>query len=211
VRRLDELEDANRWAHRLADFGDRTATVAAALHEFVSDPPPLTPTFVARLLAQLRAAAGAHPPLLRLEHWIAEQGMQAEEASARANERVALTQLIMANSITSLRGIARMDWEAFRASDEAVLPGSGGMYAGMTLGAGPVPPRGGAHLEALASPSRTSRGSRWTWHSPRPATGRGLPAPARRPHLRDEGLAEVGGPSARRHRLIAGRPSPETS
>jgi len=137
VRRLDELEDANRWAGRLADFGDRTATVAAALHEFVSDPPPLTPTFVARLLAQLRAAAGAHPPLLRLEHWIAEQGMHAEEASARANERVALTQLIMANSITSLRGIARMDWEAFverQSAIEAVLRRDpGGVYAGMTF------------------------------------------------------------------------------
>ncbi|MGH7513798.1 MAG: GH36-type glycosyl hydrolase domain-containing protein [Gemmatimonadales bacterium] len=137
VRRLDEMEAADQWTALLADTGDRTPAAAAALHQFVSNPPPLTPTFVARLLAQLRAAGGAHPPLLRLEHWIAEQGMQAEEAAARANERVALTQLTMANSITSLRGIARMDWEAFverQSAMEAVLRRDpGGIYAGMTF------------------------------------------------------------------------------
>jgi len=137
VRRLDEMEAADQWTALLADTGDRTSAASAALHQFVSNPPPLTPTFVARLLAQLRAAGGAHPPLLRLEHWIAEQGMQAEEAAARANERVALTQLTMANSITSLRGIARMDWEAFverQSAMEAVLRRDpGGIYAGMTF------------------------------------------------------------------------------
>jgi cellobiose phosphorylase len=137
VRRLDELESADQWADLLEDQGDRTAAATAALHKFVSSPPPLTPAFVARLLAQLRAAGGAHPPLLRLEHWIAEHAMHAEEAAARANERVALTQIIMANSITSLRGIARMDWEAFverQSAMEAVLRRDpGGVYAGMTF------------------------------------------------------------------------------
>jgi cyclic beta-1,2-glucan synthetase len=125
VRRLEELESADAWAALLVDpAGERVAETTAALHEFVSNPPPLTPTFVARLLVQLRAGGGAQPPLFRLEHWIADQGMQAEEASARANERVALTQLTMANSITSLRGIARMDWDAFverQSAMEAVL------------------------------------------------------------------------------------------
>jgi cellobiose phosphorylase len=137
VRRLEELEAADQWTALLADTGDRTPAATAALHKFVSDPPPLTPTFVARLIAQLRAAGGAHPPLLRLEHWIAENGMNAEEAAARANERVALTQLTMANSITSLRGIARMDWEAFverQSAMEAVLRRDpGGVYPGMTF------------------------------------------------------------------------------
>ena len=88
-------------------------------------------------MTQLRAAGGAHPPLLRLEHWIAEQGMHAEEAAARATQRVALTQLMMANSITSLRGIARMDWEVFverQSAMEAVLRRDpAGVYAGMTF------------------------------------------------------------------------------
>src|SRR5262249_60076148 len=112
-RRVGEPEPADQGASLLADPGDRTATATAALHKFVSNPPPFTPTFVSRLLAQLRAAGGAHPPLLRLEHWIAENAMHAAEAAARANEREALTQIIMANSLTSLRRIARMDRDAF--------------------------------------------------------------------------------------------------
>ena len=114
VRRLEELEAADGWATRLVEAGDESAAaVAEALTDFISDPPLLTPTFVSRFLGQLRGAGGGRPELLRLEHWIAEHGMPAEEASGRATERVALTQLTMANSITSLRGIARMDWEAF--------------------------------------------------------------------------------------------------
>ena len=37
-------------------------------------------------------------------------GLPAEEAHSRATQRLALTQIMMANSITSLRAIARMDW-----------------------------------------------------------------------------------------------------
>ena len=39
--------------------------------------------------------------------------MSAEDAAARATQRLALTQVMMANSITSLRAIARLDWKAF--------------------------------------------------------------------------------------------------
>jgi cyclic beta-1,2-glucan synthetase len=138
VQRLEELESADTWAALLVDpAGERVGATTAALHEFVSDPPPLTPTFVARLLSQLRAGGGAQPPLFRLEHWIADHGMHAEEAAARANERVALTQLTMANSITSLRGIARMDWDAFverQSAMEAVLRRDpAAVYARMTF------------------------------------------------------------------------------
>jgi cellobiose phosphorylase len=138
VRRLDELEAADRWAARLVDAGDESAAaVAAALNEFISYPPLLTPAFVSRFLAELRPAGGGRPELLRLEHWINEQGMAAEEAAARATERVALTQLTMANSITSLRGIARMDWESFverQSAIEATLrQDPAGVYARMTF------------------------------------------------------------------------------
>ena len=39
--------------------------------------------------------------------------MSAEEAAARANQRLAHTQLMMANSITSLRAISHRDWRTF--------------------------------------------------------------------------------------------------
>jgi cyclic beta-1,2-glucan synthetase len=121
VRRLEELESADGWATRLVEAGDESAAaVAEALNDFISDPPLLTPAFVSRFLGQLRGSGGGRPELLRLEHWIADHGMSAEEAAARATERVALTQLTMANSITSLRGIARMDWEAFVERQSAI-------------------------------------------------------------------------------------------
>ena len=138
VRRLEELESADEWTARLVDAGDESgAAVAAALNEFINFPPLLTPTFVSRFLGQLRAAGGGRPSLVRLQDWIAEHGMPAEEAAARATERVALTQLTMANSITSLRGIARMDWEAFverQSAMEATLrQDPAGVYARMTF------------------------------------------------------------------------------
>jgi len=114
VRRLEELETADAWAGRLGEAaagGD--GRLESALAEFLDRPPDLSPTFVARFLQQLRFQHGAMPRLRPLELWVAEQGMSAEDASGRATERVALTQVMMANSITSLRAIARMDWETF--------------------------------------------------------------------------------------------------
>src|SRR5439155_24629641 len=48
-----------------------------------------------------------------LEQWIAEEGMTGEVAASQATHRLAITQIVMANSITSLRSIARMDWREF--------------------------------------------------------------------------------------------------
>jgi cellobiose phosphorylase len=114
VRRLDELETADEWAAHLAQAAaDSDGRLEASLAEFLDRPPELSPTFVARFLQQLRFQAGVNPRLRPLELWVAEHGMSAEDASGRATERVALTQVMMANSITSLRSIARMDWETF--------------------------------------------------------------------------------------------------
>nr|AUN36818.1 cyclic beta-1,2-glucan synthase [uncultured bacterium] len=114
VGRLDEIRAADDWAARLTAAGEKgTTELATVLDGFISHPPSLTPTFVSRLLHQLRTAPGAVPPLVWLEHWITDHGLSGEDASARATERVALTQIMMANSITSLRAIGRMDWETF--------------------------------------------------------------------------------------------------
>src|SRR6185312_2949010 len=40
-------------------------------------------------------------------------GLTAEEAAARSTDRLALTQMMMANSITSLRAVASTDWRTF--------------------------------------------------------------------------------------------------
>jgi cyclic beta-1,2-glucan glucanotransferase len=114
VQRLDDLEIADARAERLIAASRQTASaLTAALDDFVSRPPPLTPTFVSRFLYQLRSVGISVPSLVWLERWITDEALSAEEAAARSTQRVALTQIMMANSITSLRAIARMDWKTF--------------------------------------------------------------------------------------------------
>jgi cyclic beta-1,2-glucan synthetase len=138
VRRLEELETADAWATRLGEAAaSGNGRLETTLAEFLERPPELSPTFVARFLQQLRFQHGSTPRLRPLELWVAEQGMSAEDASGRATERVALTQVMMANSITSLRSIARMDWETF-VEGQSVLErvlrrDPAGVYASMTF------------------------------------------------------------------------------
>ena len=113
VQRLDQIETADRWVARLLRDHERGGALNRTLEEFVQAPHALTPAFVSRLLHQFRLAAGASPPLAWLELWLAEEGLSPEVAATRATEQLALTALTMANSITSLRGIAQRDWGKF--------------------------------------------------------------------------------------------------
>ncbi len=138
VRRLDELEAADAAAASLTAAGRvGGAALEAELERLTTSPPPLTPAFVSRFLQQLRIEGGALPAVTRVEHWIAEEALSAEDATARATERLALTQVMMANSITSLRAVARMDWRSFveqQSRMEAVLrQDPAGCYDRMTF------------------------------------------------------------------------------
>ncbi len=138
AERLGEMAAADAWAHRiLATSEGDSATIGRALDAFVSDPPPLSAIFVSRFLQQVRLSSGAFPPLVWLERWIAEESLNAEDASARAAQRLALTHITMANSITSLRAIALRDWRAFverQSVMEAVLrEDPSGFYEQMTF------------------------------------------------------------------------------
>ena len=138
IARLDELDTADQAAIRIAEAaiaGDGALDVE--LDRFASNPPALTPTFVSRFLQQLRIEGGALPAVVRLEQWIADEALSAEEATARSTQRLALTQVVMANSITSLRAIAQMEWRTFvedQSRIEAVLRGDpSGFYPEMTF------------------------------------------------------------------------------
>ncbi len=114
VQRLDEVEDADRWTARiLHEAAEGPEAMRGALAAFVAEPHAFTPTFVSRVLQQLRASAGAVPPLVGVEQWFAEEGLGPTDAATRAAERLALTSLMMANSITSLRALAPLDWRSF--------------------------------------------------------------------------------------------------
>jgi cyclic beta-1,2-glucan glucanotransferase len=138
VARLDELDAADRAASRIAEAaaaGDGALDVE--LDRFASHPPALTPQFVSRFLHQLRVEGGALPAVVRLEQWISDEALSAEEATARSTQRLALTQVVMANSITSLRAIAVMEWRTFvegQSRVEAVLlQDPSGYYSHMTF------------------------------------------------------------------------------
>lgn len=137
--RLKEVESADDAARVLREASEQsTQALAVALATFVDDHPTFTPTWVARFLQQVRSYQTNFTPLIWLEQWIAEDGPSAEEAATRSNRRVALTQVTVANSITSLRTIARLDWKDFIESQsitERLLRGDpSGHYGFMTFG-----------------------------------------------------------------------------
>ncbi|HEY6556145.1 MAG TPA: glucoamylase family protein [Polyangiaceae bacterium] len=114
VQRLDQIEQADEWAVRIdAANEQQLPALAGELTRFISSRQPLTAIFVSRFLHQLRLSPGPLSPHVRLEQWIGEEGMSAEEATSRANQRLAHTQLMMANSITSLRAISHLEWRKF--------------------------------------------------------------------------------------------------
>ena len=138
VQRLDEIERADNWAARIQAANERgSAALGPALADFVNAPHTLTPIFVSRFLFQLRLASGTFPPLVWLEQWIHEEGLSPDDAAARSTQRLALTQIMMANSIMSLRAIARLDWrtivERQSVMEAALRDDPSGFYRQMTF------------------------------------------------------------------------------
>ena len=114
VNRLDEVERADAAANQLLAAAEHSSeALGEALVEFLDNKRPLSAIFVARFLQRLRLSPSAFAPLGWLEQWMAEEGMPAELAASLSTNRLAITQLMMANSITSLRTIGRMDWRTF--------------------------------------------------------------------------------------------------
>ncbi|MFN2400445.1 MAG: GH36-type glycosyl hydrolase domain-containing protein [Gemmatimonadaceae bacterium] len=114
VERLDEVQTAYRYASEiLSAAGENREALSRTLAHFVTQPPPLTAIFVSHFLQRIRRSQETFTPLVWLEQWIAEDALSGDEATMRATQRLALTQLMMANSITSLRAVARTDWKMF--------------------------------------------------------------------------------------------------
>ena len=138
TQRLHEIARADESAARITQAAEAGGlSLEGALARFTADARSLSDTFVARFLHQLRAEGGSLPAVVRLQHWITEEALSAEDATARATQRLALTQVVMANSITSLRAIARVDWRTFVEQEsrvDAVLREDPlGHYARMTF------------------------------------------------------------------------------
>ena len=121
AERMDEIRRADEWAERLEIAGEKgTQPVRSTLESFVRAPPRLTPVFVSRFVHQVRLSRRPNPSLVQVERWMAERALGAEEATSRATQHLALTQVIVANSVTSLRTIAHLNWAAF-VEDQSIM------------------------------------------------------------------------------------------
>ena len=108
-----------------------------AFQGFIADHPALTAELVSRLRSQLRLLEASATAMTWLDRWLDDEGHGAEESAARATQRLALTQVMMANSITSLRTLGGMDWpefvEAQSVLEAALRRDPAGTYSRMTF------------------------------------------------------------------------------
>jgi len=114
-RTLDHLKDielADKWADEL--LKDESMANMSILR-FMSQPPPFTPTFVTRLFFRTRSyrTSSVSSPIYWLEKYMAQEGVDPEEASRQETVQLALTKEVMGNSINSLRKISKENWLAF--------------------------------------------------------------------------------------------------
>jgi cyclic beta-1,2-glucan synthetase len=149
---------ADEWVSRLLEADDAPPpALARTLAQFVGQSRQLTPAFLTRFLQQMRSRRADFTPLLWLEQWIGEDVMSVEEAVQRSTQRLALSQLVMANSIASLRAIGNIDWRDFvegASLTEAILRRDpAGVYGTMTFG---TRDRYRHVVERLAKRSRSS-------------------------------------------------------
>ena len=135
ARDVADRASADDWAARLLT-GNASQGITASLSAFVHRGPTLTPAFLTRFLQQIRSRRSDFTPLLWLEQWVAEDVMTVEDAAQRSVQELALTQLVMANSIASLRLVGSIDWtvvvEAASVAEAKLRDDPAGVYAAMT-------------------------------------------------------------------------------
>jgi cyclic beta-1,2-glucan synthetase len=138
-RDVMDAERADAQVRRFRSAVGGEERLRRELADFVAHPPEMTAAFLTRFFQQIRVARADFTALLWLEQWIAEDAMSVEAAVQRSTRRLSLTQLVMANSITSLRTVSSFGWNDFVESmsvTEAVLRDDpSGFYAAMTFDA----------------------------------------------------------------------------
>ncbi len=133
-----DTQEADRWVTRLLAAEDvGPEQLSNVLDDLVHHPPLLTPAYLTRFLQQIRSRRADFTPLMWLEQWIADEVMSVEEAVQRSTQHLALTQLVMSNSIASLRAVGSIDWSEFVESasltESELRRDPSGVYASMTF------------------------------------------------------------------------------
>ncbi|NBB85296.1 MAG: cyclic beta 1-2 glucan synthetase, partial [Bacteroidetes bacterium] len=112
IEHMDQEIEADKWIRRIHAESENGA-LGATLNRLLTIPLSIATVFTSRYLQKLQLVQ--EDPAFRrsLEQWMVEKGVNADDAAARATQRQALTQVMMAHSITSLRTVARVDWRTF--------------------------------------------------------------------------------------------------
>src|SRR3989338_7111052 len=110
VDRIEPFNLADEWTSRLtsSSLQDRVASSEA----FLSKPPESNPTFLLRLMSNLRASRVTQAISL-LDAFLNEEGIDLEDMARAENARIALINVTMQHSVTSLRSLSGLDWRGF--------------------------------------------------------------------------------------------------
>ncbi|MCD6681424.1 MAG: cyclic beta 1-2 glucan synthetase [Burkholderiaceae bacterium] len=128
---------ADRWADTMIATAERDPkNVIIVVADMARSDPPLGSAFVAELVRRLQGRSPSLAlPLTWVEQHLAEAGLTIEQQVRRENRRQAGDEVLVSNSIGSLRELAALDWrayvEAMSLVEHALRQDPAGAYAQM--------------------------------------------------------------------------------
>jgi len=132
-----ERDLADRWADTMIATAERDPkNVIVVVADMARSDPPLGSAFVAELVRRLQGRSPSLAlPLTWVEQHLAEAGLTIEQQVRRENRRQATDEVLVSNSIGSLRELAALDWRAFVEAmslvEHALRQDPAGVYARM--------------------------------------------------------------------------------
>ena len=110
-----ERDTARQWADRVVETLDHDQQqLILVLAELIRSRPKISGSFAAEFAQRLQGR-GSHSGMAVswLEHALVERGLSIEQTIGLHSQSQAADQVSMANSITSLRSLAAVDWKSF--------------------------------------------------------------------------------------------------
>ncbi|CAN5307829.1 glucoamylase family protein [soil metagenome] len=114
ARRRQDRNLANVWVDRLINAGEKKKRVLHVLAEMAESAPPFSNHFVEEFSSRMH---GQGPELATVQSWIqhrlSSEGLTREQLQRVENQIQAADQVLIGNSIGSLRSLGAMDWKQF--------------------------------------------------------------------------------------------------
>ncbi len=110
-----ERDLADRWADTMIDTAEHDPkNIIVVVADMARSDPPLGSAFVAELARRLQGRSPSLTlPLTWIEQHLGEAGLTIEQQVRRENRRQATDEVLVSNSIGSLRELGALDWRSF--------------------------------------------------------------------------------------------------